>query len=276
MRKFGKGYNLALIFMLVGAVFFPSLTYALRVPNSFQDQKFTNRVKETTADVKREKTGVLTAEEAFARVKRITHSLTLTLELLKMRALKPGEKVLHIGVGGSALPKAELLMGLEVIMVDIDEDLIIGQGAYEFVFPAWIEELPDIKRPTRLCMDAVDLDEEHGFMPDTFEHITLLNLFDDFTGSYGDKEKIIENALVLVREGGTILATTTSIAGSETEALMLRRIAEKKDIGIEEISDDIKIPLYKSLCAIYRVKNKAKGEVNQRFRHKGKAPRRCL
>lgn len=219
------------------------------------------KVQETSAS--------LTAEEGdkdnsrFLTAKKAASLGGVNLYMIESRNLKVGQKALHIGVSASMLPFVESLMGLKVTLVDIEDFYIdVQRSLYEGSHSLYGVSPNKLEQPTFQCMNAADLDKEHGFMPNTFHHVTITNLFDEFVGFYEDKKRIIHNALDLTQEGGTILVTTESDTGHRAELSMLLEVAKEKDIILKKISNDMKPPplyggqLHGGQCAVYKIMKK--------------------
>jgi len=162
------------------------------------------------------------------------------------------KKSLHIGCGGTPLIYKDVNSGFEVTVVDISEDAIEFQKEIDRGYSKSGNKLP-----AYICMDASKFDKEHGFKNDSFDKITILNVFDVFSGH--GREAVIKNILNLIVEGGVILATNRGeVYSYDTEASNLLEEAKKQNIIIEKISGDMKPYVIGGTYAVYKILKKPK------------------
>ena len=168
------------------------------------------------------------------------------------------KKSLHIGCGGanSILIPQDVDIGFKVTVIDISEPAIEFQKGIDSGYSESGNELP-----TYICVDASSLDTMHGFENNSYDKITILNVFDGLKG--GEYIEIIDNILNLIVEGGIIVATTQGDVYAEAD-LLLEQANERK-IDIKKISDSIdgKHAFYKVLKKPKKVTGYYRGDTKR-------------
>ncbi len=158
-----------------------------------------------------------------------------------------GGKIIEVGSGFSIHPLLQAVLNPAVDqVVTVDRRSLLDRDTQIIPARNLIDELE--KRGCQYIpieMDAVNLVPECGFGSDTFDHASAFDIFggmdyseyanwtmNDFSNRKPPPYKIMQNLLNLVREGGTILVTSTSpgIGIPIDSAELLDRVA--KDMGI--------------------------------------------
>lgn len=165
------------------------------------------------------------------------------------------ETSLHIGCGGenAKLITEDIDMGFAVTVVDISPEALDRQKDIDKGFSESGNVLPTYK-----CIDASYLEPLHGFMPNSYHKVTILNVLDSVVG---DKySKIIDNILTLIAEGGIIVATTDGDVYSES--LLLLQQAEENKIEVKLLSSS-----ENGKRAFYKIISKPKRTIGHKDRH---------
>ena len=177
----------------------------------------------------REPKKLLSLEEIEDRISQLQGTVEYQRKLISGRPLKPGQVSLHIGLHSSAVfPLAEAMSGLRVFGIDI-QDLYIKSPQKRAK-----KGLGNLLRrgfflPKFFRLNAEDLDEDHGFLTDSIDHITMKELFGGFLFK-ASPEKIVENIIRLLKEGGSVLLTDVHLhedSRNPTEVELLRTISEE-------------------------------------------------
>lgn len=148
----------------------------------------------------------------------------LNMVTLKKLSLKKGMRILILGMAISKLELALGLLGEDVTVVDIDRERINKIAIPNAETISLItEKIRSFSKPHYLICNADDENTlfaqspKGKFLNITSHSCDIVTLFDIFEGPkvYGDKEKIINNALRALKSGGVIWVPTGDVSSKD-------------------------------------------------------------
>jgi hypothetical protein len=144
------------------------------------------------------------------------------------RIARPGELSVHVACGIDRLGFIDVACGLTTLLTDTDP-AVLDILAQQFVdLEARFGPLAGSLQCRQLPVEA--LTAETGFPPGSVHHLTLQNLFNAHLHPTRTYPRVINALLTVMASGGSLFLT-------ESEALVLQRQAEARQVRLTKLGE---------------------------------------